>query len=926
MGTSWRFDDWLKAEARQAELWQRWRDALELPHYQDEAALEAAQAGLWSLLVAVAQAEGVEAGLLDGLEPSPGWGDWLAIAGLLPELLFERLADEFTPQEAVERWRQVGPWLTQLLARLRTAYVRQVEALEAEQEHLEALNTISSELSASLDLAYVLQRVINYIVTAAGADCGAVLVVDQETQRAVPRAGADWSGESVGLGGLPEDWLQGRGEPLLLASGGPNPPHPLAALLDNGTETMLVAPLNANGQFHGMLILASARPEGFDERQRRLIQSATDQVAAAVGNAEIYRFLNDQARELGQMLRQQQEEASKSQAMLASIADGVVVNDTAGKIILVNPAAERILGVSASKLMGEDPRSLFELFAAGEREVALEAMTALLAGPGAQSVIGADEFATQATLETKDRVVSANLAPVQSRQGEFLGIVTVFRDITKEFEADRAKSEFVSTVSHELRTPMTAIKGYTDLLASQMGGQFSQEQRKFLNIIKNNTDRLTALINDLLDISRVESGRVRFEPRMIQAGDIVQDVVEVLRGQAEAKGHSLTCTVPDDLPVILADADRLTQVLTNLVSNAIHYTPPDGQIRVDVYGVTDALRIDVSDNGVGIPREELPRIFERFYRGDHPMVQESRGTGLGLPIAKMFVEMHGGRMWVESEAGQGSTFTVLLPLPMEEQPDQDLARSWFETAAQLDKPTILLADDDRDIVELLRLRLEGAGYQVVAVGGGEAALENVQRYRPDLVIVDVLLPDMNGLDVLRGLKGDPSVADIPVLIFSVVEDDGSAVKLGAAGFLSKSISEPELLAEVRSALARRARVLIVEDESDMVDMIEAALRRVGFAVAVAANGYDAMSIARSWSPQAIVLDLHLPGMDGFEVLSHLKRDEVTQDIPVLAVSGRLTYQEAEEKELIRLGAASFLSKPFSISHLLDKLDLVLLGY
>jgi PAS domain S-box-containing protein len=617
------------------------------------------------------------------------------------------------------------------------------------------------------------------------------------------------------------------------------------------------------------------------------------------------------------MLRHQQEENTKRQAILSSIGDGVVVNDARGEIILFNPAAARILGMPDDTLLGQGVDDLFSVFNdTDSRDEAVKAMRKLLNATTPQI-----SKAFKMTLEINARVVHAHLTPVLGKNDDFLGVVTIFRDITKEVEADRAKSEFVSTVSHELRTPMTAIKGYTDLLHAGAVGEINAEQQRFLGIIKSNTDRLTALINDLLDISRVETGRVRFEPRPLQVSTVVSDVVNALAGQAEMKQQALTYEVQAGLPDIMGDEDRLNQVLTNLIGNAIRYTPEGGEIDVRAYLVDSAVRVDVQDTGIGIASEELGRIFERFYRADHPVVQEASGTGLGLSIVKMFVEMHGGRVWVESQVGEGSTFTLVLPLPLQQDTGDKMRQVPPRLMARM--RTILVVDDDRDIATLVKTQLEGQGYQVVIRGNGREAIKWAHENLPDLVLLDMILPDIEGLDVLRALKDEKSTADIPVIMMSVVPDDGTASELGAVEYLTKPVSGENLQAHVEHALTWQGHVLIVEDDRDTVGLLSATMRQIGFTPLVAADGYEALAMARRYRPELILLDLRLPGMDGYEALTHLKRDAVTQTIPIVTISAHVADTEQERKRLIALGASSFLPKPFSIGDLLDEIETAL---
>jgi len=859
--------------------------------------------------------------------PNPDWINALAqelrqselhaLLSALRQALYGLLLQVPNPSEYANQWRALEGRLNRVGLALDTAFETRLTKLDTERGHWQTLYNLTRELSTSIDLSYVLQNAIVRILNALHAQRGAVLLLDAKTNLVTSRATQDWKNTTLDLADLPTDWQRGYGNPVLLEMDDATETA-LRAFVRDETETVIAAPLLANGQFHGVLAVATTGAQGFDQKQLDLIDAVVSNLASSLGSSEVIQTLNDQARELGVMLRQLQEDSSKREAILASIADGVVFNDQRGRIILVNRAAELILDAAAHTLIESDLQDLFELFTAGAREDLLKAMRTILANP----MIELAPESAQTVLEIDSRIINAHIASVITEQDEFLGIVTVFRDITKEVEADRAKSEFVSTVSHELRTPMTAIKGYTDLIHSGMVGEINENQKRFLGIIKTNTDRLTALINDLLDISRVETGRVRFEPVPTQLGDIAKNVIDALAPNAESKHHTLTFSVDAGLPEIMADPDRLNQVFTNLIGNAINYTPEGGKINVDIYRVEGALRVDIKDSGIGIHAKDLAKVFERFYRADHPLVQESRGTGLGLPIVKMFVEMHGGRVWAQSQIGKGSTFTVLLPLPTLEQ-EEGVPTLAPVIAVVQEQRHVLVADDDPDIAELIKYQLEENGYRVTAVGRGTKALEVARRQCPDLIILDILLPDMDGRAVLESLKDEPDTADIPVLMLTVVVDDGTAFDLGAAGYLNKPIDVEGLREAVRVALSRRGRVLVVEDDVDTIEMMRIALRRVGYNVDVAADGYEALSMARRWRPQAIVLDLRLPGMDGYEALTHLKRSLNTQDIPIIVVSAHVADWESEGKRLTAMGVESFLPKPFTVNQLVSQIDQVL---
>jgi PAS domain S-box-containing protein len=848
--------------------------------------------------------------LIQGLQQR----ELLALQSALRRALFDYVALESKSQCVPERWRMLERASDRLDLAIADAFDTRLASLNTEREHWHTLYSLTRELTASIDLSYVLQNAIVRILDAVDADRGAVMLLDSRTESVVPQAAQDWQDVHLRLADLPLDWQRGHGEPQILNAGDADVGI-FEPLIRDEHETIIVAPLLANGQFYGTLVIAAADTEGFDPQQLELIDAVANNLASSIGSSDVIQTLSDQARELGMMLRQQQDESSKREAILASIADGVVFNDQRGRIVLVNRAAELILDTEAEGLIGRDLHDLLKVFTVGAREDLVKAMEIVLENPTLEL---APEVA-QTILQIDNRIINAHLASVITEGGESLGVVTVFRDITKEVEADRAKTEFVSTVSHELRTPMTAIKGYTDLIHSGAVGEINENQKRFLGIIKTNTDRLTAMVNDLLDISRVETGRVRFEPAPVQLGDIIKTVIDALAPNAENKRHKLTFHVRAGLPEIMGDSDRLTQVFTNLIGNAINYTPEGGELSVDVYSVENAVRADVRDTGIGIPAEDLGKIFERFYRADHPLVQESRGTGLGLPIVKLFVEMHGGRVWAESIVGQGSTFTVLLPMPTDER-ESVIKPISPETVITLQKRHVLVADDDPDIAGLIKLHLEETGFRVTVVGRGAKVLELAHRDCPDLIVLDILLPDMDGRAVLEALKAETPTADIPVLMLTVIVDDGTAFDLGAAGYLNKPIEAEELREAVQAALSRRGRILVVEDDVDTIEMMRIALRRVGYNVDVASDGYEALTLARRWRPQAIVLDLRMPGMDGYEALTHLKRNLNTQDIPILVVSAHVADWEKESKRLKGMGVVSCIPKPFTVSQLVTEID------
>lgn len=338
----------------------------------------------------------------------------------------------------------------------------------------------------------------------------------------------------------------------------------------------------------------------------------------------------------------------ESQAILSSLAEGIVVLDAAHRIVSVNSAVESLFDRPAEELVGDDVDSYLGL----PRGELMDILARQASGQSTRPL----------RKRVGDRVLSINVQPVKDQDGQSGRTVCAIRDITELDRVDQMKTEFVSMVSHELRTPLTSIKGYVDMVLDGEAGEMNEEQRGYLEVTRANTDRLIVLVNDLLDISRIEAGRVELRLRAAPLQDMVRSVAVSLRTQIEEKEMTLRLDMPRKPIVVLADPSRITQVLTDLVSNAYSYSAKGASIAVRARIVDEPAQVDITDTGIGIPPDDQAKIFTKFYRVDNPMTREVGGTGLGLAVAKSFVEMHGGQIWVKSKPGKGSTFSFTVPL------------------------------------------------------------------------------------------------------------------------------------------------------------------------------------------------------------------------------------------------------------------------
>jgi GAF domain-containing protein len=540
-----------------------------------------------------------------------------------------------------------------------------------ERDRLSTLHTITLELTSMLDLEKIINRALEMVSTSLNVSRGSILLRDHESEEVFCRAVLRDTGivENVDLpldfGGRESlvDWVMREHQPLCIDDVREDTRWLVSEGRGEDARSVVAVPLATTDTILGVLILSSPAVGYFSAAQMRLLETIAHEVAIALNNAQLYHYINEMASRMGELMEQHKEEASKSSAILQSLTEGVIVLDDEQHIALLNLAAEHILRISASRVLVRPLTSFADQGETeAERERAMQIYHELESG-FQEATTRQGIYTMSFELDNPHQTISVNLAPVTNQDGVRYGDVAVLRDVTAEIEANRAKREFISKVSHELRTPLTAIKGYVDLSLMPEMGTLNEQQQNFLQIVKNNTNRLMDLINDILDISKIESGKIKLKFKLVDLHKIITDVVESLALESEKKQQHVHIDLPCTLPPLTADEKRLTQIIFNLFSNAVKYTYEQGHITIRAFlNPASMMQIEIEDTGVGMSSEQLKKLGQPFYRADSPLTDSTMGTGLGLAISKALVEQHGGELWATSEKDKGATFSFILPL------------------------------------------------------------------------------------------------------------------------------------------------------------------------------------------------------------------------------------------------------------------------
>ncbi len=457
-------------------------------------------------------------------------------------------------------------------------------------------------------------------------------------------------------------------------------------------------------------------------------------------------------------------------------------------------------------------------------------------------------------------------------------------------ESDRLKSQFLANMSHELRTPLNAIIGFAQVLLEGIDGEINEVQRKDLTAIYHSGTHLLEMINDILDIAKVEAGRMELNLESVDLEEVIQSVMATAKALVKGKEVQLKTEVTQELPLVQADQTRLRQIILNLVSNSAKFTAK-GLITVRAVRDDHKIKVSVTDTGMGIQNRDIPKLFKEFRQLDASTTKSQGGTGLGLALVKRFVELHGGRVWVESQFGVGSTFSFTLPLPDDDKPEHPVEQVKEPVGRLSSLPTkvegllIAVIEDDPSIISLFERYLSSEGYHVVGVSPDDHVREQIMTLRPHAILLDILMPHRDGWTILQELKASADTERIPVIICSVLPKDKKGYALGAIDYLTKPVDKGTLL-KALSRLGKIYEIAVIDDDPNAVQVVEKSLSDQKYRIHTAYDGVSGLTLIKEKRPDVVLLDLMMPGMDGFDVVEAIKADMEICHTPIVIVTAK----------------------------------------
>jgi len=823
------------------------------------------------------------------------------------------------------------------------------EEVQRRAAQLTAASEVARNATAILDVAKLLDSAVHLISEHFGYYHAGAFLLDEQDEYAVLQAASSEGGQrmlerehklKVGEVGI-VGYVAETGKPRIALDVGAD-----AMFFDNPdlptTRSEMGLPLKVRGRVIGVLDVQSEQAAAFSEDDVSALQTMADQLATAIANARLFQDARADAQrralisemlqaaatslDLDELLHRAGETISGYLNVPSAVFAWDVEEQSLRPVAFhTADAADILLPEGFDRVTREMNAVLFDTLK--ERRTTILDATDEVGGPltrmigqaQVQSVIyvplasraqelgvlglGAMEGQPLVSIEFAD-LVGANLSVAMENARLYQEAVHTAERLA---EVDRLKSQFLANMSHELRTPLNSIIGFSRVILKEIDGPLTDMQRTDLQAVYDSGQHLLGLINDILEVSKIESGKMEMVFERVDLKEIIKGVMATAIALVKDKpGVKLQQVVPADLPMLTGDVRRVRQALLNLVSNAAKFTQ-EGFIRVEASATDTEVIISVADSGVGIPPDKIGLIFEPFTQADASTTRAAGGTGLGLSITSSFVEMHNGRIWVESELGKGSTFYMALPIAGPSLPEKKVEKQ--AESEETGQKIVLCVEDNEGVITLFRRYLSRRGYQVVGLTNSAVAVERARELKPYAITLDVMMPGKDGWQVIQELKADPETRDIPVVMCTIVSEKDRGLSLGAADYLIKPILEQDLLAALSRLDQETGQhlVLVVDDKPDDRKLLRRILEtQEGYRVIEADGGQEAIALIKQTPPHIIILDLMMPNVDGFTVLEAIKMDKTTRSIPIIVVTAKdLT---PEEQEILDCGVEALLQK------------------
>ncbi|GAB1544513.1 hypothetical protein NUACC21_71890 [Scytonema sp. NUACC21] len=917
--------------------------------------LEAVQPDLLILDVEIPEINGIE--ICKVVRNDPRWSD-LPILFLtvhndanIVNQVFSVGADDFVSKPIV------GPELvTRIINRLEKRKLRQrieqtqvsktashngtaARTLQSRMQQQATVAQLGQSALSGTDISHLMKQAVTSIAQNLEVEYCKILELLPEGNAMVLRGAVGWNQELVSqaiinLENSEAGYTMRVQEPVIIEDLQTETRFKSSFLLqEHGVISGLSVPIAKPNGYYGVLGAYTVKKQTFTQDDIHFVQSVANVLSAAVEKQNTEQVLrkakdelelrvaertaeliqaNEQLQSELNERQRAQEELRNSQARFAGIVsiadDAIICIDGNQSVTLFNQGAEKIFGYSAAEVLGQPldillPNRYTEAHRHYVSDFGRSAKVARRMGER-REIYGRRK-------DGKEFPAEASISKL--RLGDEIVYTVYLQDISDRKQVERMKDEFVSVVSHELRTPLTSIHGSLGMLASHLINPESEQGKRLLQIAVDSTERLVRLINDVLDIERIESGKVKMEKQTCNVAELIEEAVNVMQPLADKAGVTLSISsISQD---VWADPDRIVQTLTNLLSNAIKFSSrdstvwlsaeaKDGELGIEngkTSSPTSSILFTVRDTGRGIPADKLESIFERFQQVDSSDSRNHEGTGLGLAICRSIVQQHNGRIWVESVMDKGSTFYFTLPI-------HSSCHAPMPPSSY--RPLVLVCDDEAEIRTQIQNLLESRRYRVITVDSGEAAIETACAEHPDVILLDLLMSGMNGWEVIAALKERPDTQDIPIIICSVCTPTNKRKpSTDFVDWVSKPLQESSLFESLRQALiqtSKRVRVLLVEDDSNLAEVLITLFEQHNIETFLAKTGKEAIHLSQDVNPDLLILDLVLPEGDGFTVVDWLKQHSRLYKIPLMVYSAKELNES--ERQRLNLGHTEILKK------------------